>query len=645
MGKDKKHSKKEKKQKKSKKEKKKSKKRKHEETEEQRQARKAKKSQKRIASSFGYTNDTNPFNDPNLSAPFVWGKKDSAESASSRGEGKSGKSQAERFAEIEKVRKRREEREQEKVAQENLKLEEERLRASMQYVDWERKEREFHLTQMEKRTEIRVNAGRETLIDMLAKNYFVWQRAENAADLAKRGGTDSSAGRQFLIRANENGEAVTELEVELETPTSALDGLPPRELRKLAAEIAERVELVDSAYKSVEEEEGGGAPLTGANSAPPAGAKATAPPVSKSAGVQYWRDLKTLSVAALASAGGASRGGGRGGSSSSSSSSSSSGGGSKIHAHVRAKVMEMFRGKLLSELDATERDVQSNITAAAAGVDVEYMELVLREIEVSRARARLRAFHRAVLGERLEKLKKEHVVVKEVTTTAAAEGDDDVVTGAAAAAAAAAAGGMGVDEDEDEDEDLSPLLLQDVDEAELAAAEATRDDDEDAALRAERRRVYEREHGIGSGTGTGASSSAAAAYDDSASANAMYQREKRAGMEADAEGVEELLKDEIDMPEASYAWADKYRPRRPRYFNRVKTGYDWNKYNRSHYDHDNPPPKTVQGYKFNIFYPDLVDRTATPQYYLEATESDDFCVIRFSAGPPCVTTHTTIFVK
>ena len=248
-------------------------------------------------------------------------------------------------------------------------------------------------------------------------------------------------------------------------------------------------------------------------------------------------------------------------------------------------------------------------------------------------------------NELFEKLKKEHVVVKEVTTTAAAEGDDDVVTGAAAAAAAAAAGGMGVDEDEDEDEDLSPLLLQDVDEAELAAAEATRDDDEDAALRAERRRVYEREHGIGSGTGTGASSSAAAAYDDSASANAMYQREKRAGMEADAEGVEELLKDEIDMPEASYAWADKYRPRRPRYFNRVKTGYDWNKYNRSHYDHDNPPPKTVQGYKFNIFYPDLVDRTATPQYYLEATESDDFCVIRFSAGPPCVTTHTTIFVK
>ena len=29
-------------------------------------------------------------------------------------------------------------------------------------------------------------------------------------------------------------------------------------------------------------------------------------------------------------------------------------------------------------------------------------------------------------------------------------------------------------------------------------------------------------------------------------------------------------------------------------------GYEWNKYNQTHYDHDNPPPKIVQGYKFNV---------------------------------------------
>lgn len=44
-----------------------------------------------------------------------------------------------------------------------------------------------------------------------------------------------------------------------------------------------------------------------------------------------------------------------------------------------------------------------------------------------------------------------------------------------------------------------------------------------------------------------------------------------------------------------YWWHDKYRPRKPKYFNRVHTGYEWNKYNQTHYDHDNPPPKVCYG--------------------------------------------------
>jgi len=98
---------------------------------------------------------------------------------------------------------------------------------------------------------------------------------------------------------------------------------------------------------------------------------------------------------------------------------------------------------------------------------------------------------------------------------------------------------------------------------------------------------------------------------------------------------EELgLTSEIDLGSQSFTWQDRFRPRKPRYFNRVKTGYDWNTYNRTHYDYDNPPPKTVQGYKFNIFYPDLIDKTTTPRYVLETTDSPDFCIIRFTCGPP-----------
>ncbi len=61
----------------------------------------------------------------------------------------------------------------------------------------------------------------------------------------------------------------------------------------------------------------------------------------------------------------------------------------------------------------------------------------------------------------------------------------------------------------------------------------------------------------------------------------------------------------------------------------------WNKYNQTHYDLDNPPPKVVQGYKFNIFYPDLIDMTKTPTYTRTPCEGEpDFEILRFVAGPP-----------
>jgi hypothetical protein len=102
------------------------------------------------------------------------------------------------------------------------------------------------------------------------------------------------------------------------------------------------------------------------------------------------------------------------------------------------------------------------------------------------------------------------------------------------------------------------------------------------------------------------------------------------------EEMEEMMqrRDEISLPGSTYWWQDKYRPRKPRYFNRVRTGYDWNKYNKTHYDYDNPPPKTIQGYKFNVFYPDLIDVTETPKYFLEAADEREFAILRFHAGPP-----------
>jgi len=97
---------------------------------------------------------------------------------------------------------------------------------------------------------------------------------------------------------------------------------------------------------------------------------------------------------------------------------------------------------------------------------------------------------------------------------------------------------------------------------------------------------------------------------------------------------ETIFNDVVQLNNNNYIWASKYKPRKPRYFNRVKTGYEWNKYNQVHYDLETPPPKVIQGYKFNIFYPDLIDKTKAPQYTLERSDTPDTCMIRFHAGPP-----------
>lgn len=86
-----------------------------------------------------------------------------------------------------------------------------------------------------------------------------------------------------------------------------------------------------------------------------------------------------------------------------------------------------------------------------------------------------------------------------------------------------------------------------------------------------------------------------------------------------------------------YWWHAKYQPRKPKFFNRVHTGYDWNKYNRAHYDADNPPPKVVQGYKFNLFFPDLINKAVAPTYQMmpdpECKDGSTKLIV-FSAGAP-----------
>jgi hypothetical protein len=134
-------------------------------------------------------------------------------------------------------------------------------------------------------------------------------------------------------------------------------------------------------------------------------------------------------------------------------------------------------------------------------------------------------------------------------------------------------------------------------------------------------------------------------------AQAMFDTETTRIVE---EGVETEENFNVEAEDATTTseqplWADQYQPRKPKFFNRVVMGYEWNKYNQTHYDEANPPPKVVQGYKFNIFYPNLVDTSKTPTYKVERARQkrkyvgggggtsageDETCIIRFMAGAP-----------
>ena len=62
---------------------------------------------------------------------------------------------------------------------------------------------------------------------------------------------------------------------------------------------------------------------------------------------------------------------------------------------------------------------------------------------------------------------------------------------------------------------------------------------------------------------------------------ALYRMDAAQDLEED----EEVLNLEENVAvSTTYTWEDKYRPRKPRYFNRVHTGYEWNKYNQTHYE-------------------------------------------------------------
>lgn len=81
----------------------------------------------------------------------------------------------------------------------------------------------------------------------------------------------------------------------------------------------------------------------------------------------------------------------------------------------------------------------------------------------------------------------------------------------------------------------------------------------------------------------------------------------------------------------------------PNYEAIVYKGIDWNQHNRVRYTPENPPPPTIRGYKFSIFYPQLEGCLSMPTFILDKKRIDPkdgpdpnykYIVIIFKAKPP-----------
>ncbi|KAL1651078.1 hypothetical protein SLS61_005596 [Didymella pomorum] len=308
---------------------------------------------------------------------------------------------------------------------------------------------------------------------------------------------------------------------------------------------------------------------------------------------------------------------------------------------VAADIDKLLAPKTYEQLETLEVQVKKKLDSDEP-IDYDYWEQLLRSLRIWKSKAKLRRVSQEIVKERLQALRKQQagaaVAVQErlqqkLGSTSSTTVDYDVSLDPEPALKLSA-------------EDKA---LKQVDEKKFL---------EDIAN--ERKRIQKLGYvpsqnaapdqvAINNETGSsGAATVSVSRFapvekeDYSQATMALYEREVARGVE---EG-EEVFTAEEQVTTARPQWAGTYKPRKPRYFNRVQMGYEWNKYNQTHYDHDNPPPKVVQGYKFNIFYPDLIDKAKAPTYKIERENGrrrgesfapageDDTCLIRFIAGPP-----------
>lgn len=295
-----------------------------------------------------------------------------------------------------------------------------------------------------------------------------------------------------------------------------------------------------------------------------------------------------------------------------------------MHSSIEMEVKKHLDGKSFAELEEIHSQVESQMSSGKAKV-VEFWEAVLKRIHIYKAKACLKEIHNKMARKHFKRREQldesDRDMERNKTLSPKVEEQSD-------------------HENEDNDVPLSPELIlkhepMEEEEAGSFSPELLHGDEDEEAIDPEEDRALLEKKRVEVVEEQQRKHKEAMDMRPPPSEDNLEMRAVKA-MGAMDNGDEVFgNSDEVNVDTQVYWWHDKYRPRKPKYFNRVHTGYEWNKYNQTHYDHDNPPPKIVQGYKFNIFYPDLVDKIKAPIYTIEKDgDSAETCIIRFHAGPP-----------
>lgn len=293
---------------------------------------------------------------------------------------------------------------------------------------------------------------------------------------------------------------------------------------------------------------------------------------------------------------------------------------------VSSDIDNLLRPKSFDELEKLEKQINKKLDSDEP-IDTDYWQQLLESLLVYRAKAKLKKIYQSVLNDKLETLKAESEAAAKVLKSKLATSDLTPPKYS-----------KHLDPDPLLQIDAKDKLLSSLDESRFLG---------DIAL--QRQKIMKLGYVPAPKEASRQSDSqfndspANAVTSDAKNSTSLFDREVAKGVEEDEEVF--AGEEQVETKNA-HLWKGKYRPRKPRYFNRVQMGYEWNKYNQTHYDHDNPPPKVVQGYKFHVFYPDLIDPTRAPTYKIireggrkkgqtvAPAGEEDTCIIRFMSGPP-----------